>query len=361
MAEEMELLNYAFPLTGPEVTAPIPWPLKWKHGLQVSGAPANPPGIVLLGETKPPAVMTVGKEAKAHSDPSLATVGNNFAITFTHLREDSQKIQNKRPTTSPEQSPQQTKRKRSTESGDSTDSEISKERKMLEITSPRKSGPTRYKQYLAEGGRKLEVRIALPEDYVATSMAPPDDYATGAIPKCPTHEWLGPEVIENMEITELEQGDIADEIYQAQQAHDEELFTWMRCQEEDLKAQEQKKWKEETWQWELRKKKREEEEARKWAAFQKTEEYERQKKRTEKSKDDMERWSILTNPSLEGLSKVPPKPKEMPVACKPSHRSEGKSSGQFNQPPHHLVINCLLDMRRFQYDCLHKRVRAMIA
>ena len=135
----------------------------------------------------------------------------------------------------------------------------------------------------------------------------------------------------------------------------------MRHQEEDLKAQEQRKWKEETRQWELRKKKREEEEARKWAAFQKTEEYERQKKRTEKSKDDMERRSITTNPFLEGFSKVPPKPKETPVACKPSHRSEGKSSGQFNQPHHRLVINSLLDMRRFQYDHLHKRVGAMIA
>ena len=215
MAEEMELLNYTFPLTGPEVMTPVPWPLKWEHGLQVSGAPANPPRIVLLGEAKPPAVMTVGKEAKAHSDPPLATVGNNFALAFTCLKEDSQKIQNKRPNTSPEQSPQQTKRKRSTESGDSTDSEISKETEMLQITSPRKSGPTCYEQYLAEGDRKLEVRIALPEDYVATSMPPPDDYATGAIPKCPVREQLGPEVIEDMEITELEQGNIADEAYQA--------------------------------------------------------------------------------------------------------------------------------------------------
>ena len=66
-----------------------------------------------------------------------------------------------------------------------------------------------------EGGRKLEVRIALPQDYVATSMPPPDDYATGAIPKCPACERLGPEVVEDMEITELEQGNIADEASQA--------------------------------------------------------------------------------------------------------------------------------------------------
>ena len=137
MVEEMELLNYAFTLTGLEMTAPIPRPLKQEHGLQVSGAPANPQKIVLLGEAKPPATMTVRKETKVHSGPPLATVGNKFALAFAHLREDYQKIQNKRPNTSPEQSPQQTRRRRSTESGDSTDSEISKETEMLKITRPR--------------------------------------------------------------------------------------------------------------------------------------------------------------------------------------------------------------------------------
>ena len=43
---------------------------------------------------------------------------------------------------------------------------------MLEITSPRKSGPTHYEQYLVEGGRKLIVRIPLSEDYAITSMPP---------------------------------------------------------------------------------------------------------------------------------------------------------------------------------------------
>ena len=70
-----------------------------------------------------------------------------------------------------------------------------------------------------------------------------------------------------MEVTKLEQGDIADEAYLAQQAHEEELFARMKHQEEDLKAQEQRKWEEETRQWELKKKKREEEEAKKHAAF----------------------------------------------------------------------------------------------
>ena len=74
----------------------------------------------------------------------------------------------------------------------------------------------------------------------------PEDYAKGTIPKCPVHECLGPEVTEDMEVTELEQGDIVDEAYQARQAHEEELFTRMKHWEEDLKAQELRKWEEET-------------------------------------------------------------------------------------------------------------------
>ena len=42
LAEEIELLNFAFPLVGPEVTAPIPQPLRWEWGLQVPAAPAQP-------------------------------------------------------------------------------------------------------------------------------------------------------------------------------------------------------------------------------------------------------------------------------------------------------------------------------
>ena len=146
------------------------------------------------------------------------------------------------------------------------------------------------------------MRIPLPEDYAATGLPPPEDHAKGTIPKCPVHEHLGPEVTEDMEVTKLKQGDIEDETYQAWQAHKEELFTRMKCWEEDLKAQEQRKWEEETQQGELKKKKREEEEAKKWAAFQKTEEYDRQKERTEKSNAGMERHSILKNPLPEGFS-----------------------------------------------------------
>ena len=64
---------------------------------------------------------------------------------------------------------------------------------------------------------------------MAANMPPPEDYAKGAIPKCPVHEHLGPEVVEEMDTTELEHGDIADEAYQAHQAHEEELFAQMKC------------------------------------------------------------------------------------------------------------------------------------
>ena len=135
----------------------------------------------------------------------------------------------------------------------------------------------------------------------------------------------------------------------------------MKHQEEDLKAQEQRKWEEETWQRELRKKKREEEEAKKQAAFQKTEEYNRQKEKTEKSNASMERHSILKNPFLEGFSQIPPKPKETPIARKPSHRNEGWSSGQFGQSPCCMIFDGLLDLKRFPYNHLHKNPGAMVA
>ena len=150
LAEEMDLLNFAFPLVGPEATPPIPWPLRWEWGLQVPTAPVQPHRTVFLGEAKPPATTTVSKEPQAPSSTPSPAGLSNFAMAFVGLREDYQKVQN-RPNTSPEQSPQQTRRRKSTESGDSTDSEISKETEMLEITSPRKTGPTRYEQYLAEG------------------------------------------------------------------------------------------------------------------------------------------------------------------------------------------------------------------
>ena len=158
---------------------------------------------------------------------------------------------------------------------------------MLEITSPRKTGPTCYEQYLAEGGRQLIVRIPIPEDYAATGLPKPEEYAKGTIPKRPIREHLGPEVVEDMEVTELKQGDIADEVYLARQAHEEELFARMKCREEDLKAQEQRKWEEETQQQELKKKKTEEEEAKKHAAFQKTEEYYWQKEKTKNTEESI--------------------------------------------------------------------------
>ena len=248
-----------------------------------------------------------------------------------------------------------------TESSDSTDSEILKETEMLEITSPRKTRPTRYEQYLVEGGWQLIVRIPIPEDYGATGLPQPEEYAKGAIPKCLIRKCLGPEVVEDMEVTELKQGDIADEVYLFQQAHEKEFFARMKHWEEDLKVQEQRKWEEETQQWKLKKKKREEEEAEKHAAFQKTEEYYRQKEKTEKSSADMERHSILKNPFLEGFSQVPSKPKETLTPPKPSHRSEGWSFGQFGQPPCHVLFYGLLDLKRFPYDCLHKSPGAMVA
>ena len=75
----------------------------------------------------------------------------------------------------------------------------------------------------------------------------------------------------------------------------------------------------------------------------------------------MERCSILKNPLPEGFSQIPPKSKETPIACKPSHRSKGQSSGQFSQPPSHVVFDGLFDLKRFPYNHLHKNPGAIIA
>ena len=144
-------------------------------------APVQPQRTVFLGEAKPPATTTVSKEPQAPSSTPSPAGLSNFAMAFTWLREDYEKVQ-KRPNISLEQSPQEMRRRKSTKSSDSTDSEISKEMEMLEITSPRKSGPTRYEQYLAEGGWQLIVRIPLPEDYAATGLPQPENYAKGPSP-----------------------------------------------------------------------------------------------------------------------------------------------------------------------------------
>ena len=124
LVKKMDLLNFAFPLVGLEVMAPVPRPLRWERGLQVPVASTLPQRTVFLGEAKPP-TTTVSKEPQAHSSTSAPSPSgmSNFTMAFAQLREDYQKVQ-KRPNTSPEQSLQQLRRRKLTESGDSTDSEI---------------------------------------------------------------------------------------------------------------------------------------------------------------------------------------------------------------------------------------------
>ena len=120
LAKEMDILNFTFPLVGPEVMAPVPQPLRWQWGLQVPEAPTQSQRTVFLEEAKPPGTATVSKEPQAHSSTPSPSGMNNFTMAFAQLREDYQKA-HKRPNTSPEQSPQQTRRRKSTESSDSTD------------------------------------------------------------------------------------------------------------------------------------------------------------------------------------------------------------------------------------------------
>ena len=139
LAEEMDLLNFAFLLVGPEATAPVPRPLRQERGLQVPAASTQPQRTVFLGEAKPPATATVSKESQAHSSTPSPSGMSNFAMAFARLREDYQKV-HKRPNTSPEQSPQQTRRRKSTESGDSTDWKFQRKLKCWKSPVPGRPG-----------------------------------------------------------------------------------------------------------------------------------------------------------------------------------------------------------------------------
>ena len=75
----------------------------------------------------------------------------------------------------------------------------------------------------------------------------------------------------------------------------------------------------------------------------------------------MERKFILTNPIPKVFTKVPPKPEEIKVLRKTTHQSEGKSSGQFRQPPRQIILTSLLDMKKFPYDRLYTNPGVVIA
>ena len=69
MADDMEHLNYAFPLTGPP---------KWEHGQQVSMELTIPQRIFILGEANLSMMMTIIAEVKANPQPSPSTGQSNF-------------------------------------------------------------------------------------------------------------------------------------------------------------------------------------------------------------------------------------------------------------------------------------------
>ena len=191
----MEHLNYAFPLTGPQAMAPVHRPPKWEHGQQVSVELTILQRTFILREVNPPITMTIRVEVKASPQPPPSTGQSNFVRAFSWLRAEYQQ-QMKRPNTNPEQLSQETRRRKSTESGDSTYSEIFKETETLEITSPWKTGSTRYEQYLAYGGIQLIVR-----------MAQPKDYASGAITKHPMSSHLGLKVVPDNTMDVVDDGD----------------------------------------------------------------------------------------------------------------------------------------------------------
>ena len=83
LAEEIDLLNFAFPLVGPEVTAPVPQLLQWEQGLQVPVTSTLPQRTVFLEEAEPP-TATVRKEPQSHPGTSAPSPSgmSNFAMAF---------------------------------------------------------------------------------------------------------------------------------------------------------------------------------------------------------------------------------------------------------------------------------------
>ena len=348
--------------------APVPWPLRWERGLQVPAAPTQPQRTVFLGEAKPPATITVGKESQAPSRAPSPTGQSNFAMEFAQLREDYQKVQ-KRPNTSPEQSSQQTRRRKSTESGDSMDSEISKETEMLEpkkawanslwtILGGRRSTancedsppwglcghwptPTRglcqgchpqmpslwmpwTRSYRGHGGHQTQTGWhcgwSLPSSASTRRRAFHQNEMPGRGPESPRTEEVGRGKPKNRRSGKRRPGS----------------GNWIKRKER-------------------RKRPRDGQPSRK---LRNTTDRRRGQRNRMPAWKDAPSWKILSR-------KVSPRfhqsPRKLPSAHKPSHRSEGRSSGQFGQPPHCMVFDGLLDLKKFPYNCLHKNPGAMIA
>ena len=251
---------------------------------------------------------------------------SNFAAAFARMHDERQK----RTSPDSEDNPRETRRRKSTESGDSTDNEIATGTAILDLNSP--ENPTtvsesRYEEYFTIEGQKAKFKKT-------------------AEPRTNVFDRLGPAWAEDDEILA--------EALEADRRDEEELQAQVKRMENDRREQERKQWEEEARIREQQRAKREAERAKKSEVFRDTAEY-------EQVKGTMTRQTILKDPMPPGFSQLPAKRDEPESAGKKGHRSTGKSGGRFVKPPEKTMLVGFFNLRKFRYNKLYSEPNIVIA
>ena len=357
LADDKFHLNCAFTLDGPAAMAAIPQPPRRDRnpsetvtlgGLQTFQLEPNPE-LEEDDDDKPEVTFGLGHQIvvpKGRPSPPATTSGpqpvNNFAIACTQMHEEYRK----RSSPDSEDPPRETRRRKSTESGDSTDNEILVNTAILDLGSPEtKATPqSRYEEYFTVEGRKL-----MADKNVTVKTGTVEYLRTGAQPKTSVYERLGLAVSDEQQITE--------EALEAERRAARELQLRVKKMEDDRREQERQQWEDEKWAREEQKAKREAERAKKAAAFRDTTEY-------DDAKDNMTRRLILQGPLPKGFTKVHPKEPEPEPVGKKGHRSDGRSSGQFGkqaEKPEKVMLVGFFDLCDFRYSKLYTDRNSVIA
>ena len=238
-------LNLAFPLEGSEATAPVPRPPTQERGqgertvletysLASMTAKINPepevPEVVeidddeeddelectfslatrtVVGPDRPSTLLTI----KVDQPKPMS----NFAAALARMHEECQK----RTSLDSEDNPRETRRRKSTESGDNTDNEIATGTAILDLNSPHK--PTtvvesRYEEYFTIEGQKAR-------------------FKNTAGTKTNVFDRLGP--------ARAEDDEILAEAMEAEKRAEEELQARIKRLESDRREQERRQWEEE--------------------------------------------------------------------------------------------------------------------
>ena len=147
---------------------------------------------------------------------------SNFATAFTRMHDEHQK----RTSPDSEDNPRETQRRKSAESGDNTDNEISMSTAILDLSSPEK--PTtvvksQYEEYFTIKDQRAKFKKVVE-------------------PRTNVFDRLGP--------ARIEEDEILVEVLEANRRAEEELQARIKRMENDRQEQERKQWEEEARIWE---------------------------------------------------------------------------------------------------------------